>query len=181
MTELLARTRIIVCRIGAPFTFAIYFFCVASLTALAAQSAPIKLAAFDFELEDFSAAASSAGETEADAAKLAQVTKEVRDLLAQSGRYSLVDVGASDATSRRLRDCQGCDAAIALKLGAEQSFVGVVRRISRTEYIVRFQIRDAQTGAVLSDENSGLRMGADYSWSRGAAQLIKTRLLEARR
>ena len=76
-----------------------------------------------------------------------------------------------------LRECNGCDADIALKLSAEQSFVGVVRRISRTEYTVRFQIRDARTSAVVSSEDSGLRMGADYSWSRGAARLIKDRLL----
>jgi hypothetical protein len=44
--------------------------------------------------------------------------------------------------------------------------------------LLRFQIRDARTGAVVSDEDSGLHMGADYSWNRGAAQLIKDRLLE---
>jgi len=66
-----------------------------------------------------------------------------------------------------------------LKLGAEQSFVGVVRRISRTEYIVRFQVRDARTGAVVADGNSGLRMGAVDSWSRGAVRLVKDRLLES--
>jgi hypothetical protein len=66
---------------------------------------------------------------------------------------------------------------VALKLGAEQSFVGVVKRISRTEYIVRFQIRDARTAAVVSEGNSGLRLGANDSWSRGAARLIKDRLL----
>ena len=72
------------------------------------------------------------------------------------------------------------EAAIALKLGAEQSFVGVVKRISRTEYTVRFQIRDARTGAIVSDADSGLRMGADNSWSRGAVRLIKDRILESR-
>ena len=29
-------------------------------------------------------------------------------------------------------------------------------------------------------EDSGLRMGADYSWSRGARRLVKDRLLEKR-
>ena len=67
------------------------------------------------------------------------------------------------------------------RLGAEQSFVGVVRRISRTEYTVRFEIRDARTGAVVSAGDSGLRMGADYSWNRGATRLIKDRLLESAR
>jgi len=154
-----------------------------ALPADAATPSPIKLAIFDFEFEDFSAGASSTGETPSDATQLASVTSEIRKLVAQSERYRLVDVGDADAAAAKahtLRDCNGCDAAIALKLGAEQSFVGVVKRISRTEYTIRFQIRDARTGAVISDEDSGLRMGADYSWSRGAARLIKDRLLENR-
>jgi hypothetical protein len=174
-------------RIGARRKFvATSLLCAALLAALAASaatSAPIKLAIFDFELEDFSAGASSAGGTPHDTERLAHVTDEVRQLFARSGRYSLVDVGTADAaaaTAHTLRECDGCDAAIALKLGAEQSFVGVVRRISRTEYVVRFQIRDARTSAVVSDENSGLRMGADDSWSRGAVRLIKDQLLESK-
>ena len=154
---------------------------LAALPTSAAPSTPIKLAIFDFELEDFSAGAASTGEPPADTAQLAQVTNDVRQIFAQSGRYSLVNVGsanATTATTHALHDCDGCDAPIAQKLGAEQSFVGVVKRISRTEYEVRFQIRDARTGAVVADANSGLRMGADYSWSRGAARLIKDRLME---
>lgn len=38
-----------------------------------------------------------------------------------------------------------------------------------------------RTGAVVSDQNSGLRIGANYSWSRGAARLINDGLLEAER
>jgi hypothetical protein len=154
---------------------------LAAFPAKAASSAPIKLAIFDFEFEDFTDR--SAGETPSDTEQLRRVTDEVRQLLAQSGRYSLIDVGGADAAAVKahtLRDCNGCDANIALKLGAEQSFVGVVKRISRTEYTIRFQIRDATTGTVVSSEDSGLRMGADYSWNRGAARLIKDRLLESR-
>lgn len=146
-----------------------------------AATAPVKLAIFDFELEDFSAVASPTGT--ADAAQLAGATGEVRQLLARSGRYSVVEVGGADAAEAKthtLRDCDGCDAAIARQLGAEQSLVGVVRRISRTEYTVRFVIRDARTGGIVSGADSGLRMGADYSWRRGAARLIEDRLLESR-
>jgi hypothetical protein len=148
---------------------------------IAAATAPIKLAVFDFELEDFSAGASPAGATSTDATQLANVTAMVRQLFTQSGRYELIDVGSVDAPAVRthtLRDCNGCDADIALKLGAQQSLVGVVSRISRTEYVVKFQVRDARTGTVVAAGDSGLRMGADYSWSRGAARLVKDQLLE---
>jgi hypothetical protein len=158
--------------------------CVASLVALrvaAATPEPVKIAVFEFELEDFSAGASSSGESPADATQLAGVTGKIRELFETSGRYRLVDVGNADADAAKahaLRDCNGCDAGIALGLGAEQSFVGVVKRISRTEYTVRFQVRDARTGAVIAAADSGLRMGAVDSWSRGAARLVKDRLLE---
>jgi uncharacterized protein DUF2380 len=156
--------------------------CLTAFPAQATSSAPIKLAMFDFELEDFTDRPSPTGEAPSDTEQLRRVTDEVRQLLAQSGRYSLIDVGSADAvavTAHALRNCNGCDAGIALKLGAEQSMVGVVKRISRTEYTIRFQIRDAPTGTVVATEDSGLRMGADYSWSRGAARLIRDRLLES--
>ena len=146
----------------------------------AATQTPTKIAVFDFELEDTSAGASFTGKSASDAKQLADVTSEVRRLFAQSGHYRVIDVGGADtATAHALHECNGCDCPIALKLGAEQSLVGVVRRISRTEYTVRFQVRDARTGAVVSDGDSGLRMGADYSWSRGAMRLISERLLES--
>jgi hypothetical protein len=135
---------------------------------------------FDFELEDYSAGALP-DQAPADTARLADATAEIRQLFAQSGRYTVVDAGGADgpeAKTHMLRACNGCDAAIALKLGAEQSFVGVVGRISRTEYVVRFQIRDTRSGEIVSAAASDLYMGADYAWGRGALRLVKNRLLE---
>jgi Protein of unknown function (DUF2380) len=140
----------------------------------------IRIAVFDFELDDLSAAAGIAGDHAADLVQLDRATGEARKLIAQSDRYGLVDVAnaQSDAVKgRSLRQCNGCEAAIALNLGADQSFVGVVTRISRTEYVVRFQIRDAHTGAPILARQSGLRIGADYSWNRGAAALVNDGLL----
>jgi Protein of unknown function (DUF2380) len=150
----------------------------ASLPALpTAASAPVNLAIFDFELEDKSAASS---EIPSDTKELENTTEAIRQLLSQSTRYRLVAVdGDPDATNAGvLHDCSGCDAGIALKLGADQSFVGVIRRISRTEYTIRFQLRDARTGSLIAAGDSGLRMGANYSWSRGAVHLVRDRLLE---
>jgi hypothetical protein len=141
----------------------------------AAEAASIRLAVFDFELEDGSAGASIAGNREADAARMKSVNTEVRRLFEKSGRYEVVDVDSSG-----LRACEDCDAEIARAAGAEQSLIGVVRRITRTEFVVSFRLSDAKTGAVLAYHESDLQMGADYSWSRGAARLIKDRLLETK-
>jgi Protein of unknown function (DUF2380) len=141
---------------------------------------PKKIAVFDFELEDSSAGAGIAGDRAADAAYLKAVSAEVRRVIEQSGRYLVIDGSGAEADAvrdRSLRTCNGCDAKIASALGAEQSLTGVVRRISRTEYIVGFQLRDAKSGALIAAQDTGLRMGANYSWSRGASRLIADRLL----
>lgn len=146
-----------------------------------AATAQVRLAVFPFELDDTSAGADITGATASDATGLADTTEAIRQLLAQSGHYRLVDAGTAGADAGKanaLHDCGGCDAQIARGLGAEQSLLGVIRRVSRTEYTVRFQVRDSQSGAVVAGAESGLRMGANYSWSRGAARLVRDRLLE---
>jgi hypothetical protein len=141
-----------------------------------AETAPVKLAVFPFELDDFSAAISTGNLDPADTAELARVTEDVRKLLQESGRYDLVAASATEVKS--LRDCNGCDAPLAMQLGAQQSFVGVVKQISRAEYQVHFQLRDAASGALIAEADTGLRMGAMDSWNRGALRLIKDRLLK---
>jgi hypothetical protein len=92
----------------------------------------------------------------------------------------LIDTGNADAPAARthaLRDCNGCEGAIAATLGAEQSLLGIVTRISRTDYNVTYKPRDASTGALIAVEQTDMRAGANYSWPRGAASLIKNKLL----
>ncbi len=149
-------------------------------TAGAATPVPVKLAVFPFELEDFSAGAGYVPADEIDREQLRLSTEEARRLIAESGRYQLVDVGAVDdeaVKAGKLRDCNGCEAAIAAGLDADQSMVGIVTRVSRTEYAVTYKIRDARSGAVVDTEQTDLRMGANVAWSRGARWLIQNRLL----
>ena len=156
-------------------------FLAREVIAALAQPAPVALAVFDFELEDMTAASGGTVAT-SDATYLAEVTGGVREVLGQSGRYRIVDVGSANGEAvkaRALRDCGGCEAAIAKQLGADQSLIGVVRRVSRTEYTLGFQLRDANSGAVLARGDSGLRLGADYSWKRGAVRLVSDRLVES--
>jgi len=142
---------------------------------VAAARSPVTMAVFDFELNDFSAGAGAVDTSAADQAQLNRATDEARSLLARSGLYSLVDV--SKAGAEAVKHCEGCEAAIARTLGAEESFLGVVSRISRVEYVVRFRVRDTSTGNTVLAAQSGLRLGADYSWYRGAAALIDDHLL----
>ena len=85
-------------------------------------------------------------------------------------------VDAKPVTERSLRDCDGCETAIALQLGAEQSLVGVVRRVTQTDYYVLVRIRDARTGKMLDEQEANFAGGAD-GWASGVGMLIKHQVL----
>ena len=143
----------------------------------AAADARIKIAVFPFELEDFSPAASPGNNVH-----LVQATDEAKLQLAKSGRYDVIDVTGTDlgaAKDQGLRNCGGCEAAIARKLGADQALIGVVSKISNTEYLIKLRVSDARTGEVVSKVTSDLRMGADYSWSRGVRSVLRNQMLNA--
>jgi hypothetical protein len=145
-----------------------------------AAPAPIRLAVFPFELEDFSAAAAYIPPDDIDREQLRLSTEEARRLIAESGRYKLVDVGVANdeaAKAGKLHDCDGCEAKIAAGLHADQSMIGIVTRISRTDYAVTYKIRDVRSGALVDVEQTDLRGGANSAWSRGARWLIQRRLL----
>ncbi|OCK58815.1 DUF2380 domain-containing protein [Bradyrhizobium sp. LMTR 3] len=146
-----------------------------------AAAPPIKIAVFPFELEDFSAGAAYVPPDDIDHEQLRLSTEEARRLIEASGRYQLVDVSAVNdqaAKAGKLRDCEGCEARIAAGLDADQSMIGIVTRITRTEYAVTYKIRDARSGVIVAVAQTDLRMGANVAWSRGARWLIQNRLLD---
>ena len=154
---------------------------IGASSAETAVPARVKIAVFPFELEDFSAGAAYVAPDEIDREQLRLATVEARRLIAESARYQLVDVSAATepaAKAGKLRECDGCDAKIAAALGADQSMVAIVSRITRTEYAVTYKVRDARSGALMDVKQTDLRMGANVAWSRGARWLIERRLLE---
>jgi len=149
----------------------------------AAQPNPVKIAVFDFELDDRSAGGGIIGQDAIDAENLKLSTEEARNMLAASGRYSIVDTGsvAGEVNSAGgIQHCNGCDGPLAKKLGADQSMVGVFTRVNRTEYTLQILVRDTQTGAVMSNHFTGLRMGANYAWPRGVKWLMNNKILVQR-
>ena len=145
----------------------------------AAEPAPVRMAVFDFELDDRSAAGGLIAKDAIDDENLRKATEEARQRLAASGRYAVVDTAALvGQLAGGVQSCNGCEAALAEKLGADQSMSGVFARVSRTEYTLQVVIRDARTGAVLSNSFSGLRMGANYAWPRAVTSLIDNKILQ---
>ena len=151
----------------------------AAVTALAiqpsagAESDIIRIAVFDFELKDTTAA--GGGPDAIDAEHLRASTEEARSRLSASGRYMVVEtnsVADEVASAGGILNCKGCDGRLAERLGAEQSLTGYVARVSRTEYTVSLLLRDAPTGEVISHGFTGLRLGANYAWPRGVTWLM---------
>lgn len=144
----------------------------------AGPTAPIKIAVFPFELEDFTAAAEQ-GSSLDETSYLAQSTEETERHLLESGRYEVVDTSDADlsAATGGLRNCRGCEAAIAQELGADQALIGVVTKITMMEYVVDVRVSDAGTGGVVATYTTNLRMGAHDSWFRGVRWLMQNRVL----
>jgi Protein of unknown function (DUF2380) len=163
--------------------FGILIFLVNTTLAFPAPGAismPLKIAVFELELEDVSAAGvASKVESAADLSRMQTVTSEARRVLKESGRYSLVDTAGVSATAvkeRMLRSCGGCDSGIALTLGADLSLIGVVTRVAQTEYYVSLQITDTKSGKVVNQQNAFFT-GADDAWASGVRLLLKHGIL----
>lgn len=148
-----------------------------------ARPKPIKIAVFQFELEDVSPAEAYVKKAAANEATvqrtLQMTTRAAREELARSGRYSIVNVkgvNAKPGEDHRLRDCHGCEAAIARKLGAQQSMLGIVRRATQTDYYIVVVIRDAKTGKTLNVQTANFA-GGEEGWANGALVLIRYQVL----
>lgn len=157
-------------------TLAAGAFCVASLAA----AGPVKIAVFDFELNDRSAGGGVVAQDAIDTENLATASALARQMLEASGRYALVNTenaGGQVASAGGIRACNGCEAKLAQGLGAEQSMVGLITRVNRTEYTLQLLVRDTSTGEVVSNDFTGLRMGANYAWPRGVRWLMDNKFL----
>jgi hypothetical protein len=153
--------------------------CPPASPAEAVKPPPTSIAVFAFELEDASPQASYLGGSGSVAATMAEVTRAARLELAQSGRYRVIDASTVDTkpvAGKGLRNCGGCEAGLALKLGAEQSLLGVVVKATQTDYYVLIQIRDARTGKLLDRQEANFA-GSEQGWPSGARMLIRHQVL----
>jgi hypothetical protein len=151
----------------------------AVLAADAAPPTPIAIAVFRFELVDASPSQVLLGKSTTQAATLDKVSRDARQALTQSGRYRVIDASSSSpqpGSERPLGDCDGCEAALALKLGAQQSLLGVIKRVTQTDYYVVIQIRDVHSGKLLDQQGANFA-GDEAGWASGVRMLIKHQIL----
>ena len=142
-------------------------------------SPPVKIAVFAFELEDLSPSAALSSNTANTAATMEKVSSAARQELAQSGRYDVIDgsnFAAKPVAEKSLRNCDGCEAGIAVELGAQRSLIGVVRKVTQTDYYVVVRIRDAQTGKIVDQQEANFA-GDEQGWPSGVRMLIRHQVL----
>ena len=140
------------------------------------RSPPVKIAVFDFKLEDASPSAALLGKSTSSAATMETVSSAARNELAQSGRYTVIAASNVAAAQKVPENCDGCEATMALQLGAEQSLAGVLTKVTQTDYYVRIQIRDARSGKLLDQEEANFA-GGEEGWATGVRMLIKHQIL----
>jgi hypothetical protein len=172
--KMMARTN------GVPACFLMSLALLAAVQSAAAVEPVKDIVVFDFEMMDSSAASGIIPQDEHDTKYLAESTQVAKNQLLATGIYKIVDAkpaAAEIAKAGELRRCNGCEAAIASKLGGELAMTGIVNRISRTEFEMLIKVVDAETGTPVSVGYTGLRMGANYAWPRGAKWLMEKRVV----
>lgn len=138
-----------------------------------------RLALFDFELQDVSHEGALNEPRKDETARLDLLSAELRKLIAATDRYEIVDLSAAReeiAGRRPLRTCNGCDIEIAKRLGATQSVLGMVYKVSNLILEIHLYLRDTKTGQVINHMHANIRGNTDESWLRGLRWLIRNRL-----
>jgi hypothetical protein len=145
-----------------------------------AMAAPVKAAVFAFEYVDLGEGA-HAKPPPPEAARLALITRLLRERISAANDYSAVDLDASAAAignSPPLRDCQRCAEEIARGAGAQIAIVGYVQKVSNLILNINITVSDAQTARILAAGSADIRGNTDESWSRGVEWLVKNRLAQ---
>ncbi|MBR0694771.1 DUF3280 domain-containing protein [Bradyrhizobium lablabi] len=143
------------------------------------RAEPPKLAVFDFEMIDTSLQGEVNGKRADEQARLGRAGEQVRQELAASGKFHVVDIAPVNAAAHgsNLQACGGCDVKLADQLGADLAITGVVQKVSNLILNVNLYLRDVHTGKLLAAMSTDMRGNTDESWSRATGYLLRNRLL----
>lgn len=103
----------------------------------------------------------------------------VGERMAQAG-LTMVDpapVAAELADISSLRGCNGCEQNLGRKLGADFVVIGWVQKVSNLILNLNLQVRNVESGAIVSAASVDIRGNTDESWRRGAIYLLENRIL----
>lgn len=144
-----------------------------------AAAEPLRLAIFDFEMIDTSLDGEMKGTSSEEKARLAKLAPVLREKLAASDRYVVVDATPviGRAQAQNLQACGGCDAMLAREVGADVALTGTVQKVSNLILNLNIYLRDAKDDRLLQSMSADFRGNTDESWSRALSYLIRNKLL----
>jgi hypothetical protein len=149
------------------------------LSASAAAAEPMRIAVFDFEMIDTSLEGEMKGTSPEEKARLAKLAPVLREKLAASDRYVVVDTARvlDRARAQNLQACGGCDATLAREVGADVALTGTVQKVSNLILNINIYLRDATDDRLLQAMSADFRGNTDESWSRALQYLVRNKLL----
>lgn len=142
----------------------------------AGATAAERLAVFDMEILDTSGEGAKPELPD----RLHRISGELRELLAASPDYELIDLApAADriAAVGNIYGCNGCEAAIAREYGATAYATALIRKVSTLILSIQITVRNAETGAVMAHGQADIRGDNDRAWSHGVGWLMRNRIL----
>lgn len=142
-----------------------------------AQPAPEPIAVIGFELVDDHP---DPARTPALEQRLAALTVQLSQGLAERGLYRVVDTAPARALIDRAREtnafvyrCNGCFGEAARTLGTRLVVVGWVQRVSELILNINVSVRDARSDTEVLAKSVDLRGNNDESFRRGMAFMLR--------
>jgi Protein of unknown function (DUF2380) len=150
-----------------------------ALVLLAGEATAQRVAVFDFELIDTSLEGEARGARADEQTRLSHASDQLRQRLAESGRFTLVDIApiAREAKASNLQSCGGCDVDLAKRVGADLAITATVHKVSNLILNMSIYVRDVSSGTTISVMNADMRGNTDESWRRTLDWLVRNRLL----
>ncbi|WP_417604592.1 DUF3280 domain-containing protein [Primorskyibacter flagellatus] len=134
------------------------------------------VAFFGITLLDNSLQTEAQGQDPAELARLNKVETLITERFTEEG-YRFLDLAPVQEELDRIVNpakCYGCDARMAMKLGADFALVGEVQKISNLILTMNLQLRDPKTGQTVKGRVVDIRSNTDESWLRGMRYILKT-------
>lgn len=139
------------------------------------------IAVFNFELVDTSLEGAMDGPRADEAARIAEISKRLREWFAGRPGVQVVDIGpvAKNAAAVHLQECGGCDADFAKSVGADLSVTGTVQKVSNLILNMTIYVRNVASGRVVASMSADMRGNTEESWMHTLHWLEHNRLSEA--
>jgi hypothetical protein len=113
-------------------------------------------------------------------ARLNLASTRLRESLARTGLYQIVDNGPAQKTIdelksqyRYLHDCNGCDLDLGKQLGADKVLVAWVDRVSGLILSLTYEIHDVASGQITARKSFSFRGDNDSSWTHAIDYMVR--------